>query len=43
MASKDQGYMKVADQTGLASFSFDELYASIARDPVLRNGDYSTV
>ncbi|AGS25654.1 DEAD/DEAH box helicase [Rhizobium etli] len=43
VASKDQGYMKVADQTGLASFSFDELYASIAGDPVLRNGDAETL
>ncbi|EAV44218.1 hypothetical protein SIAM614_15505 [Stappia aggregata IAM 12614] len=43
VASKDQGYMKVADQTGLASFSFDELYASIAEDPVLRHGDAETL
>lgn len=43
VASKDQGYMKVADQTGLASFSFDMLYASIAGDPVLRNGDAETL
>jgi hypothetical protein len=31
--------MKTADQTGLASFSFDELYASIGADPVLARGD----
>ncbi|NNH83559.1 DEAD/DEAH box helicase [Rhizobium laguerreae] len=43
VAGKDQGYMKTADQTGLASFSFDELYASISRDPVLRNGDAETL
>lgn len=36
---KQQSYMKVADQTGLASFSFDELYANILADPVLAKGD----
>jgi hypothetical protein len=39
VAGKGQSYMKVADQTGLASFSFDELYASILGDPVLSTGD----
>lgn len=39
VAAKDRGYMKTADQTGLASFSFDQLYASIGGDPVLRQGD----
>jgi hypothetical protein len=39
VATKDRGYMKTADQTGLASFSFDQLYASIGGDPVLRQGD----
>lgn len=39
VSGKGLGYMKTADQTGLASFSFDELYASIAADPVLARGD----
>lgn len=39
ISAKDQGYMKTADQTGLASFSFDQLYASIGGDPVLTQGD----
>lgn len=43
IAQKPQGYMKVADHTGLASFSFDELYATIVSDPVLRRGDASTL
>lgn len=38
VASKQQSYMKVADETGLASFSFDELYATIRNDPVLAHG-----
>lgn len=38
VASKQQSYMKVADETGLASFSFDELYATIRTDPVLARG-----
>ncbi|RWK59849.1 MAG: hypothetical protein EOR78_16360 [Mesorhizobium sp.] len=39
VADKPRNYMKVADQTGLASFSFDELYASIAGDSVLATAD----
>jgi len=39
VSGKQPGYMKTADQTGLASFSFDELYASIGADPVLARGD----
>ncbi len=35
---KERGYLKVADQTGLGSFSFDELYARIGDDPLLRRG-----
>ncbi len=38
VSGKQQSYMKVADETGLASFSFDELYASIRADPVLAQG-----
>lgn len=38
VASKQQSYMKVADETGLASFSFDELYATIRNDPILARG-----
>lgn len=38
VAQKQQSYMKVADETGLASFSFDELYATIRNDPVLTRG-----
>lgn len=41
VSGKQSGYMKAADQTGLASFSFDELYASIGSDPVLTRGDAS--
>ncbi|MGH7509809.1 MAG: DEAD/DEAH box helicase [Gemmatimonadales bacterium] len=33
-----QGYLKVADTTGLGSFSFDELYAKIRNDQLLRGG-----
>lgn len=43
VSGKAQSYMKVADQTGLASFSFDELYANIMEDPVLRDGKVSTL
>lgn len=43
VAGKATGYMKVADQTGLASFSFDQLYASIRNDPVLLNGSASAL
>ncbi|MGM5028328.1 DEAD/DEAH box helicase [Tardiphaga sp. 862_B3_N4_1] len=43
VAQKQQSYMKVADQTGLASFSFDELYANIRSDPVLARGDATTL
>lgn len=43
VAQKPQGYMKVADHTGLASFSFDELYATITSNPVLRRGDASAL
>jgi helicase len=39
VSGKQPGYMKTADQTGLASFSFDELYASIGSDPVLARGN----
>jgi hypothetical protein len=39
VSGKKSGYMKAADQTGLASFSFDELYASIGADPVLARGE----
>ncbi|HEY0013243.1 MAG TPA: DEAD/DEAH box helicase [Allosphingosinicella sp.] len=39
VSGKHPRYMKTADQTGLASFSFDELYASIGSDPVLARGD----
>lgn len=39
VSGKQAGYMKAADQTGLASFSFDELYASIGSDPVLARGN----
>ncbi|MES0881806.1 DEAD/DEAH box helicase [Roseibium sp. SCP14] len=35
IANKSRSFMKVADQTGLASFSFDELYANISNNPVL--------
>jgi hypothetical protein len=38
VSSKQQSYMKVADETGLASFSFDELYATIRNDQVLARG-----
>lgn len=36
--SKNSGYLKVADTTGLGSFSFDELYANISKDDVLMKG-----
>ncbi|MEC7951641.1 MAG: DEAD/DEAH box helicase [Pseudomonadota bacterium] len=39
VSGKQSGYMKTADQTGLASFSFDELYASIGSDPILARGN----
>lgn len=32
------GFLKMADSTGLATFSFQELYAKVASDPVLRSG-----
>ncbi|ANL76413.1 DEAD/DEAH box type DNA/RNA helicase protein (plasmid) [Rhizobium phaseoli] len=38
ITGKQQSYMKVADETGLASFTFDELYATIRTDPVLSGG-----
>lgn len=38
IAGKPLNYMKVADQTGLASYSFDELYAHVATDQVLAKG-----
>lgn len=38
VSGKPLNYMKVADQTGLASYSFDELYANIATDQVLAKG-----
>jgi helicase len=39
VSGKAAGYMKVADQTGLASFSFDQLYAAIHNSPVLMYGN----
>lgn len=38
VVGKPTSYMKVADQTGLASYSFDELYANISADEVLAKG-----
>lgn len=38
VTGKPTSYMRVADQTGLASYSFDELYASISNDQVLARG-----
>lgn len=38
ITQQSQGYLKVADTTGLGSFSFDELYAKIKDDPLLRGG-----
>ncbi|MFY0523504.1 DEAD/DEAH box helicase [Archangium gephyra] len=32
------GYLKIADTTGLGSFSFDSLFAQITHDEVLRSG-----
>jgi hypothetical protein len=43
VADKRQSYMKVADETGLASFSFDELYATIRSDPVLARSSAATL
>ncbi|UIY40815.1 DEAD/DEAH box helicase [Methylobacterium radiotolerans] len=39
ISGKSQGYMRTADQTGLASFSFDQLFASIGADDILLKGD----
>lgn len=38
ISNKSVGFLKAADTTGLSSFSFDELYAKIGDDPVLRQG-----
>jgi hypothetical protein len=38
IATKTGGMLKAADSTGLATFSFDELYAKLRDDPVLRAG-----
>ncbi|MCA9250440.1 MAG: DEAD/DEAH box helicase [Phycisphaerales bacterium] len=38
IATKTGGMLKAADVTGLATFSFDELYAKLRDDPVLSAG-----
>src|SRR5208282_5673130 len=38
ISSKQVGYLKAADQTGLGSFSFDQLFASIRSKPILEAG-----
>lgn len=38
ISGKGTSYLKVADTTGLGSFSFDELFARIGEDAVLRAG-----
>lgn len=35
---QQSGMVKAADQTGLATFNFNELYAKLRSDPVLRTG-----
>jgi hypothetical protein len=38
LTGRQPGMLKVADETGLASFSFDELYAKLRNDRVLMSG-----
>lgn len=38
IAGKQAGYLKTADSTGLGSFSFDSLYATIRHDSLLQQG-----
>jgi helicase len=38
LAGGPQGMLKTADETGLATFSFNELYAKLRNDEVLRSG-----
>lgn len=38
IVNKPGGMLKAADVTGLATFSFDELYAKLREDPILRAG-----
>ncbi|MCU0527450.1 MAG: DEAD/DEAH box helicase, partial [Elainella sp. Prado103] len=37
-AKKGAGYLKVVDSSGLGSFSFDELFKKLRKDPVLGRG-----
>jgi len=39
IAEKNQNYLKVADKTGLGSYSFDELFYHIKNDSILMEGD----
>jgi hypothetical protein len=38
ISEKSAGYLRASDSTGLGSFSFDELFARIGSDEVLRSG-----
>jgi len=38
ITGKNLGYLKVADSTGLASFSFDQLYATLQNNFILNSG-----
>ncbi len=43
ISSKNQSYLKVADKTGLGSYSFDELFYHIKNDAVLMSGEPSVL
>lgn len=38
LTRKNTGFLKIADSTGLGSFSFDQLYATLRNDSVLNSG-----
>lgn len=38
LTTRSGGLLKAADQTGLGTFSFDELYAKVRDDPILKAG-----